>query len=138
MQEQEVILVSAPNKTGENFMKQLKLNGLPFAALINNKNDSERKHKLGASAIITVNSAEHETWMIPDLPIGKVFLFENSFNLCCRYLQICRSWTSKPIYVITHSFNPRLVYRGLGADYVIYTHSDDVSFLIHNDWSESK
>jgi hypothetical protein len=138
VQEEEVILVSAPNRAGENFMKQLKLSGLQFAALTNNKKDRERNRHLGASSIITVDSGEHETWIIPDLPIGKVFLFENSFNLCCRYIQLCRSWTSKPIYVITHSFNPRLVYRGLGAEYVIYTHSDDVSFLIHNDRRESK
>lgn len=114
-------------------MKQLKLKGLPFIALSNNKNDSDRISKLGAEQVVIVDSGGHETWIIPDLPIGNVYLFENSFNLCCRYIQMCRGWTSKPIYVITHSFNPRLVYRGLGAEYVIYTHNDDVSFLIQDD-----
>ncbi|WP_207910911.1 hypothetical protein [Paenibacillus albiflavus] len=130
MQKQEVILVAAPNCAGENFIKELKQQGIAFAALTNNKNDSGRLRKLGTSSIITVKSGEYDTWLIPESPIGSVYLFENSFNLCCRYIQMCRSWTSKPIYVITHSFNPRLVYKRLGANYVIYTHSDDVSFLL--------
>jgi len=45
-------------------------------------------------------------------------------------IEICRSWTGKPIYVITGSGNPRLIYKGLGVNYVIHSNSDDVSFLL--------
>lgn len=51
----------------------------------------------------------------------------------CGDVQICRSWTSKPIYVITGSQNPRNVYKGLGVDYVIHSNAQDYAFLITDD-----
>lgn len=128
--QKEFILVSAPNKTGEAFIRQLISHRLPFVAIMNNKVEQDRLKKLGVKNIIMVDTSAQNTWLIPDVPVGKVFLFERSLNLICRYIQISSTWTSQPIYVITHSSNPRLVYKGLGASYVIHTNSDDVSFLI--------
>ncbi|MFD0680560.1 MULTISPECIES: hypothetical protein [unclassified Paenibacillus] len=132
MEQQEFILVSAPNKTGEGFICQLIRQGLPFAAIANNKGEKQRLDGLGVKNIILIDTIEQAKWKIPELPIGKIFLFEQSMNLCCRYIQICRSWTVKPIYVITHTSNPRLIYKGLGATYVIHTTSEDVSFLVQS------
>lgn len=126
----EFIVVSAPNKAGEQFIKTLKFKGVPFAAITNNETEKSRLEHLGVSDLITVDTTERERWIIPELPIGKVFLFERSLPLCCKYIQICRSWTGKPIYVITESSNSRLIYKGLGANYVIHSSSDDVSFLL--------
>ncbi|MCZ8513560.1 hypothetical protein O9H85_14175 [Paenibacillus filicis] len=130
--QQEFILVSAPNKIGEAFIRQLKVHQLPFVAIVNNKGEQNRLEKLGAKNIIMVDTSELNMWIMPNFPIGKVFLFENSLTLCCRYIQICRNWTSEPIYVITHSNNPRLIYKGIGASHVIHTNNDEVSFLIHS------
>ncbi|UQZ85267.1 hypothetical protein SK3146_04556 [Paenibacillus konkukensis] len=127
---QEFILVSAPNKTGESFVRLLLAKGIPFAAITNSRAEAGRLRKLGVKHFIRVDTSECESWLLPELPIGRVFLFESSLNLCCRLIQICRTWTSKDIYVITRHMNPRLVYRGLGADHVIHTSSQDVSFLI--------
>ncbi|MCY9669919.1 hypothetical protein M5X11_34265 [Paenibacillus alginolyticus] len=80
--------------------------------------------------IIQVNTSEPGLSIIPDYPIGNVILFEESLPLCCRYIQICRGLTSRPIYVITQSVNPRLIYKGLGADYVIYSKKGDAKFLL--------
>ncbi|NOU93048.1 hypothetical protein GC093_07345 [Paenibacillus sp. LMG 31456] len=132
MDQQEFILVSAPNKTGEGFIRQLIRQGLPFAAMANNKGEKQRLDSLGVKNIILIDTTEQAKWKIPEFVVGKVFLFEQSMNLCCRYIQICRSWTIKPIYVITHTSNPRLVYKGLGATYVIHTTSEDVSFLVQS------
>ncbi|BFH68566.1 MAG: hypothetical protein E6230_16525 [Paenibacillus dendritiformis] len=130
MDQQEVVLVSAPNAAGEAFVKLLLEKDIPFAALANNRSELKRMRALGARHLILLHTSDEKTWVIPQLAVGKIFLFERSLNLCCRYLQICRSWTSKPIYVITANQNPRLIYRGLGANYVIYTSSRNYSFLV--------
>lgn len=133
MVNRDVVLVSAPNIAGERFMKLLKQKQIPFAAIVNNALEYERIAALGAEHIIVVNTSKEDSWLIPEVGVGKVYLFEKSLNLCCRYVQICRSWTSKPVYVITGSFNPRNVYKGLGVDYVIHSHAQDYAFLITDD-----
>jgi hypothetical protein len=133
MANREVVLISAPNIAGERFMKLLKQREIPFAAIVNNISEYERIAALGAEHIIVVNTTKEQSWLIPEVDVGKVFLFEKSLNLCCRYVQICRSWTSKPIYVITESHNPRNVYKGLGVDYVIHSSAQNLAFLISDD-----
>lgn len=127
---QEYILVSAPNKTGESFIRMLMTKDIPFAVITNSKGEQSRLARLGVEHIIFIDTNEYESWILPELPIGKVFLFESSLNLCCRFIQICRTWTSRNICVVTHNSNPRLVYKGLGADEVIHTPSHEVSFLV--------
>jgi hypothetical protein len=133
MVNREVVLISAPNIAGERFMKLLKQREIPFAAIVNNISEYERIAALGAEHIIVVNTTKEESWLIPEVGVGKVFLFEKSLNLCCRYVQICRSWTTKPIYVITESHNPRNVYKGLGVDYVVHSCAQNLAFLISDD-----
>ncbi|MDF2962395.1 MAG: hypothetical protein K0S39_4130 [Paenibacillus sp.] len=132
MEMQSLVLVSAPNKTGEGFIQQLIRQEVPFAAIANNKGEKRRLEELGVKQILMVDTTEQKKWKMPEFSVGKVFLFEQSMNLCCRYIQLCRAWTTKSIYVITHTSSPRLVYKGLGAAYVIHTTGDDVSFLIQS------
>lgn len=127
---QEFILVSAPNKAGEEFIRQLIYMDISFAAIANNRVEQERLQELGCTNMIVIDTRDEQTWIIPQFPVSKVYLFESSLNLCCRYLRICRTWTTESIYVITHSSNPRLIYKGLGADVVLHTNHHQVSFLI--------
>lgn len=126
----EYVLVSAPNRTGECFVKILQNSNIPFVGITNNRNEQSRLKQLGVENILFVDTGGLRTSIVPELPVGKVFLFEFSLPLCCRYVQICRSWTGKPIYVITESNNERYIYRELGANYIIHTNSDDLSFLV--------
>ncbi|MDR6551746.1 hypothetical protein [Paenibacillus qinlingensis] len=126
----DFLLIAPSTKAGEDFMKHVKLLGLPFIALTNNKMERLKLEGQGVKQIIRVDTSEPAKTMIPDYPIGNVILFEESLPLCCRYIQICRSWTSGRIYVVTQSTNPRLIYKGLGADYVIYSKNGDVKFLL--------
>lgn len=128
----ELLLVSAPNKMGEAFIRQLLAHQLPFAAIVNNKREEERMAELGVKHFLFVDTADPLHWEVPLFPVGKVFLFESSFNLCCRYIQMCRRWTAHPIYVMTCTNHPRLVYRGLGASYVIHSNGDEIPFLIQS------
>lgn len=128
--EEEFILISPATPSGENFMKTVQARGLPFAALVNSETERTRLEQSGISPVIVTDTTGRGSNHPPELPIGKVFLFERSLPLTCRYLQICRLWTSRPIFVIKTGSHPWLIYKSLGADYVIHTNGDDVSFLI--------
>ncbi|AIQ72269.1 MULTISPECIES: hypothetical protein [Paenibacillus] len=126
----EYVLVCAPTKAGEHFIKLLKFRGIKMAGLTNNLAEKALLEELGIEQVILVDTRHQSTWFRPSFPVGRVYLFESSFPLCCRYIQMCRTWTTQPIFVITSSINPRLVYKRLGASYVIYSHSGDADFLI--------
>ncbi|MCL6458354.1 MAG: hypothetical protein K6T85_10155 [Gorillibacterium sp.] len=127
---EEHVLVSAPTKAGEAFIKQLKYRGITVAGLTNNKVERKRLEKAGAVQTVLVDTHNQDTWKIPPFSLGDIYLFERSFNLCCQYIVMCRAWTVKPIFVITTSINSRLVYRGLGASQVFYSYSGDATFLV--------
>jgi len=127
---QTYTLVSAPNVTGENFIKLLNIYRRPFAALVNNPAEGQRMKKLGVRHIVEVDTVRHEAWEVPELPIGDVYLFEDSLPLCCRYLQMVRSWTTGTIFVVKTNATPRLIYKALGADHVVHTNTRQVSFLL--------
>lgn len=128
--EQDYVLISASNAAGENLIRTLQYKKIPFAVMINSKLKAKPLEKIGVQHILTVNTKGHNSWTVPPFPIGPVILFEESLALTCRYIKMCRPWTGKPIYVVTDNLNPRSIYRTLGADHVIFTNSQDVSFLV--------
>jgi hypothetical protein len=130
MNPQSYVLVYAPNGIGEKYIHLLQTRQIPFAALVNCDALRERMEYLSIDQIIQVNTKDHRKWVIPEITIGSIYLFENSVSVCCRYIQICRQWTTEPIFVITQNSNPRMIYKGLGANHVLYTNSDQVSFLL--------
>ncbi|WP_442601644.1 hypothetical protein [Paenibacillus sp. KN14-4R] len=128
----ELILVVGYTEASEQFIGALQRLNKPFAVLTNNKSEYKRLLKSGVEQIVLINTSELSTWIVPAHAYSQIYLFEQSLPLCCRFIQICRSWTSEPIYVITKEVQPRLIYKGLGANYVIHTHSNDVTFLLEN------
>jgi hypothetical protein len=128
--EEELIVVTAPNEAGRNFIKLLIYLKRPFAALTNNAKEERDLKKLGVSKVIRLHTNNTEEWVVPEWRIGRIFIFENSLNLTCRYLQICRAWTPDSIYVITQAHHSPGIYRGLGADHVIHTLNGEVGFLL--------
>ncbi|MEC0239398.1 hypothetical protein P4H66_05960 [Paenibacillus dokdonensis] len=127
---EELIIVTAPNEAGRNFIKLLIYLKRPFAVLTNNLKEERELRKLGASQIIRIHTNNTVEWVVPEQRVGRIFIFENSLNLTCRYLQICRPWTSRPIYVITRADNSPGIYRGLGANHIIHTLNGEVGFLL--------
>lgn len=132
----ERIVVAAPNKAGEAFVGELLRARIPFAVIVNNRVELNKVRELGATECIELDTVDQTTWLLPEFPVGRVFLFETSQTLTCRYIQICRAWTVHPIYVITHSVHPRLIYKSLGAAYVLHTNTNDVSFLMESIWEK--
>ncbi|MCR8644948.1 hypothetical protein NV379_20040 [Paenibacillus sp. N1-5-1-14] len=128
--QEEFILIVGHTEASEFFMKELQRLNKPFVVLTNNKVEQKKMLKSGIANIVRIDTSEHSTWLVPEHHYQQVYVFEQSLPLCCRFIQICRSWTNQPIYVITKQLRPRLIYRGLGANYVIHSHSDDVTFLL--------
>ncbi|WP_127585108.1 hypothetical protein [Paenibacillus koleovorans] len=124
------LLVSAPHRAGEQFLRQLVAHKASVAALTNSAKEIEKWEALGVKKIVVVDTTDESTWLIPPFPIGKVVLFESSLVLSCRFIQICRMWTSEPITVVTRSQQPRLIYKGLGANYVVHSNTENVPFLL--------
>ncbi|BFH64902.1 MULTISPECIES: hypothetical protein [Paenibacillus] len=128
--EEELIVVTAPNEAGRKFIKLLIYLKRPFAVLTNNLKEERALKKLGVSQIIRIHTNHTDEWAVPEQKVGRIFIFENSLNLTCRYLQICRPWTSRPIYVITRTGNSPGIYRGLGANHIIHSLNGEVGFLL--------
>jgi hypothetical protein len=128
--DEEYILVSPATTAGEHFVRHLEICKKPFALIVNSDNEKNRWSAKGLKHIIQVDTTHQNSLIIPELPIGSVYLFERSLPLCCRYIQISRPWTGKSIYVITGGQNARMIYKALGADYVLLSNGNDVSFLI--------
>lgn len=91
----EMVLVTAPNEAGRKFVKLLMYKKVPFAVLTNSAGEERKLRRIGVENVIRMNTASAQKWFLPQGNVGNVFIFENSLNLTCRYLQICRSWTSR-------------------------------------------
>jgi hypothetical protein len=102
--------VLASTETGKGFVQALIRLGIPFI----NVND-------------LIGNQEH---VMSKFQIERVYLFEDSLAKSCEFIQLTRKWTKGPLYVVTSSNNPTSVFKKLGADYVIYTQSINVDFLI--------
>lgn len=129
----EVILVTAPNEAARNFIRLLMYKKLSFAVLTNSAQEEKQVKRFGVEHIIRMDTAFTSKWLLPNAAVGRIFIFENSLNLTCRFLQICRPWTRKPITIITQLNHPRGVYRGMGADHVIFTIKGEVGFLLNGE-----
>ncbi|MBB3111593.1 hypothetical protein FHS18_003661 [Paenibacillus phyllosphaerae] len=123
-------LVTVTNKKGKDFLSVLHARGLPCAVLTNSKQEKLELEAMGETNIVLVDTGDRSSWGPPEIPIGKVFIFEESLPLTCRYLQAVKSWTHEPVYVVTGCGMIRNMYKELGAAYIIHSRNADVTFLI--------
>ncbi|PZD96778.1 hypothetical protein DNH61_06165 [Paenibacillus sambharensis] len=126
------VLITHPNLLAEKFAGALRERNIPYAVLVNSGRKRKEIEWLSIPRFVELDTNKPGQLQIPDIPVGAVYIFEESLPLTCRYLQVIRHWTSKPIVVITSMVNPRSIYRVLGASHVLFTCSDDVSFLLDN------
>lgn len=129
--ENEHIIVAGLSESGKSFIKILEFHELPFMVLTNSKQEEKLLRRQGIANVLYVDTNDRKSWDVPDFYIREVFIFESSFTLSCRFVQCCRAWTSKSIYVITQSWNPRAIYKGLGADHIVYSKNGEVGFLLN-------
>ncbi|MGG1635283.1 NAD-binding protein [Paenibacillus sp. NRS-1760] len=130
--QEEHIIVAGLNEAGQSFIRTLQFHQLKFIVLTNSKQEQKQLRKQGISNVLYINTNDRQSWNVPSMNISEVFIFESSLALSCRFVQCCRAWTSKSIYVITQQWNPRAIYKGLGADHIVFSHTGEVGFLLSN------
>ncbi|MFE5320917.1 hypothetical protein ACFQ88_19610 [Paenibacillus sp. NPDC056579] len=129
----ECVLVSAPNEAGKQFINELRERGVGYYAIVNSHSGKKRMEAIGVKKIISVDTSDGNKWDdAPHLPIRKVFLFEDSFTLTCRLIQLCSNWRLESIYVITRRKYNKQTYRALGATHIFFINKCDVSFLVND------
>ncbi|OBZ12234.1 hypothetical protein A7975_14420 [Bacillus sp. FJAT-26390] len=127
---EEHIIVAGFNESGKSFIRTLMFHQMKFIVLTNSKQEEKLLRKQGIMNVHYINTNDRQSWQPPHYPIREVFIFESSFALSCRFVHCCRIWTAKPIYVITQQWNPRAIYKGLGADHIVYSQNGEVGFLL--------
>ncbi|MNN94123.1 hypothetical protein D3C81_2126950 [compost metagenome] len=67
---------------------------------------------------------------MPEIEFIKAYLFEEALGQCCELIEVIRKWTYGTIYIITKNHYPQVIYKALGADFVIRTTGTSHSFLL--------
>ncbi|KJD45914.1 hypothetical protein [Paenibacillus terrae] len=130
MSRHAALLVFAPNLAGEQFLQALSEGGELFVALACNPDQQQHLYELGVENVIEFNIKEKHLKQLPTKEFSKVYIFEEQLGQCYQVLEVIRQWTCGTIYVITKNHYPQMIYKALGADFVIRTASDDLSFLL--------
>jgi hypothetical protein len=124
-----MILVYSPNLAGDQFIHALGKREL-FSALSCSPVQKQHLYELGVKSVVEVDIKEKCLISIPENQFSKVYIFEDELGQCCGLIETIRKWTFGTIFVITTKNYPQIIYKALGADFVIRTTSDDLSFLL--------
>ena len=133
MERQGIILVYAPNQAGEQFVRTLREGNQAFGVVVNLRTEHCDFEKWELKSIVHLSGKEKILCDFPEIAIRKVYIFEQDFFQALAVLETIRKCTSEAIYVITPNHYPQMIYKALGADYVIRTVSSDLSFLVDRD-----
>lgn len=132
-----MLLVFAPNPAGEKFLQALSEGEEFFVALACSPDQQRHLYELGVKNVIEVDIKEKYLKQLPEKEFSKVYIFEEQLGQCYQVLEVIRQWTCGTIYVITKNHYPQMIYKALGADFVIRTASNDLSFLLDN-WKHTE
>lgn len=130
MSRNAMVLVFAPNLAGEQFLQALSEQNKVFAALVCSPGERKHLQELGVINVIDVNIKDKCLQKLLENEFIKVYLFEEALGQCCELIEIIRKWTYGTIYIITRNHYPQVIYKALGADFVIRTTSTYHSFLL--------
>lgn len=135
MSEDAVMLVSTgQSSAGMEFVRLLLKRGMGVIVLVHNAEEEEQLTELiGKISVYRLypSGSANKMPIALDWAVIHAFVFERNLPECCQDIQLCHSWGPQRLYVVTSSLNPvQLVYRGLGATYVIHSQSGDISFVL--------
>ncbi|MCE3202748.1 hypothetical protein K3T49_24300 [Paenibacillus sonchi] len=130
MGQNAMVLVFAPNPAGEQFVRTLSEENKSFAALACSPGERERLQELGVMNVIDADIKKKQLGQLPINEYTEVYFFEEALGPCCELLELIRQWTHGTIYIITKNHYPQLIYKALGADFVIRTTSNNHYFLL--------
>lgn len=131
MDEAMIVVSAGHSAAGMNFVDVLLKKGLAFVVLVHSEEEREQFLTLGAVPMRYIEVTEGMQQTRPEYMVTNAFVFENNLPQCCQDIQLCHSWYPQQLYVVSSNKAPvGLVYKGLGATYVIHSQSGDVSFLL--------
>ncbi|PAF32860.1 hypothetical protein CHI14_05780 [Paenibacillus sp. 7516] len=135
MSEDAVMLVSTgQSSAGMEFVRLLLKRGIGVIVLVHNAEEEQQLTELiGKISVYRLypSGSADKTPIAIDWAVKHAFVFERNLPECCQDIQLCHSWCPQRLYVVTSSLNPvQMVYRGLGASYVIHSQSGDISFVL--------
>ena len=123
------ILVYSANLAGDQFIQVL-VQRKVFAALSCSTVHKQHLYDLGVKNVVEVDIKKKCLTSFPENEFSKVYIFEDELCQCCCLIEAIRKWTIGTIFIITKQKYPQMIYKALGADFVIRTTSDDLSFLL--------
>ncbi|AIQ42941.1 hypothetical protein MKZ24_13550 [Paenibacillus sp. FSL R7-0297] len=124
-----MMLVYSPNVAENQFIQALGTSEC-FAAVSCSPVQKQHLLELGVKNVVEVDIKEKCLISIPENEFSKVYIFEEDLGQCCGLIETLRKWTLGTIFVITKNRYPQMIYKALGANYVIRTTSDNLSFLL--------
>ena len=134
MSEEAVMLVSTgQSSAGMDFVRLLLKRGMGVMVLVHNAEEEQQLIDLIGKVPVhrLYNSGSDRIPMASEWAVKHAFVFERNLPECCQDIRLCHSWCPQRLYVVTSSLNPvHLMYRGLGASYVIHSRSGDISFVL--------
>lgn len=126
------ILIFSPNVAGDEFILALS-ERKEFSVLACSSVQKQHYLELGVKSIIDVDITENYSIHLAEKAFSKVYIFEEELGLCCGVIEYTRKWTNGILFVITRKHYPQMIYKALGADFVIRTKSGNVFFLIEKE-----
>ncbi|MGD0030654.1 hypothetical protein SLT67_04785 [Paenibacillus illinoisensis] len=129
-----MLVSTGQSSAGMEFVRLLLKRGMDVIVLVHNAEEEQQLieliGKISVYRLYPSGSADKTPSAI-DWAVKHAFVFERSLPECCQDIQLCHNWCPQRLYVVTSSLNPvQLVYRGLGASYVIHSRSGDISFVL--------
>ncbi|MGE6668699.1 hypothetical protein [Paenibacillus xylanexedens] len=131
MDEAMIVVSAGHSAAGMNFVDLLLKKGLAFVVLVHSEEEREQLQTLGAFPVRYIQETKGMQQTRPEYMVTNAFVFENNLPQCCQDIQLCHSWYPQHLYVVSSNKAPvGLVYKGLGATYVIHSQTGNVSFLL--------
>ncbi|WP_408894857.1 hypothetical protein [Paenibacillus taichungensis] len=131
MDDAMMVVSTGQGEAGKNFVNVLLQRGFAVVVLVHSEEEGEQFQSLGAVTVRYIQELAFRNQLPPEFAVKNAFVFENSLPQCCQDIELCRSLCPQQLYVVSSNRpHVELVYKGLGATYVIHSRSGDVSFLL--------
>ncbi|MFE6073679.1 hypothetical protein ACFVQB_04275 [Paenibacillus sp. NPDC057886] len=131
MDEALMVVSTGHGEAGKNFVNVLLKRGFAVVVLVHSEEEREQLQSLGAITVCYIQEMADRNQLPLKFVVKNAFVFENSVPQCCQDIELCHSLCPQQLYVVSSNRpHVELVYKGLGATYVIHSRSGDVSFLL--------
>ncbi|MEC0124897.1 NmrA family NAD(P)-binding protein [Paenibacillus pabuli] len=131
MDEAMMMVSTGCGETGKNFVDVLLKKGFAVVVLVHSEEEGKQLQSLGAVTVRYIQEMTDRNQLPPEFVVKNAFVFENNLPQCCQDIELCHSFCPQQLYVVSsNKAHVGLVYKNLGATYVIHSRNGNVSFLL--------